>query len=112
MKIRILKFSMTKSLINKLIKEFGKDKIHAISLYTEAKTFKITFEVDDLKDAKDRAKKLAPDEEVYTSDKDNGKFVTIKSKEYPDIKDLESILGDARKQYYANQVVYRFYPNK
>lgn len=124
MKLRVIKYSADQSIVEKLIKHFGKNpesgdknpKIHAVTYYTEAECFKMTWNFGDdaeMNTAKSWTEKIVPEgTEVYTKVDGDDFFMTVKFHGHQKLKDLEKWLGvKGTKQYFANQNVYRFYLN-
>lgn len=123
MKLIVRKFSADQSIVEKLIKHFKLNpesgdknpKIHAITYYTEAECFKMTWNFGDgaeMNTAKNWIDKqdLTEGTEVYTKVEGDDYFVTVKFHGHQKLKDLESWIGvKGTKQYFADQIVYRYY---
>ena len=122
MKLRIIKLAADQSTVNKLIEHFNLNpesgdkypKVHAITYYTEAKCFKLTWDFSS-KSEMDAAKNWTNDQvdestEVYTTVEESHFFMTVKFHGYQKLRDLEKWIGvKGTKQYFANQIVYRYY---
>lgn len=122
MKLRVIKYAADQSIVEKLIKHFKLNpesgdadlKIHAITYYTEAECFKMTWNFKNESEM-NKAKTWTENQidssaEVYTKvDKDNY-FMTVKFHGHQNLKDLEKWIGvKGTKQFFANQIVYRYY---